>query len=148
MTSIGSFSLDPDVRFWRFTNQTRSGWISPRCEFSARPNGDYVAPRNSNEPIPIVFDTGATYCLMNTGLVEFLRLSDTGVERPISLADGTQAHFKVARGFVRIEGSDAKSMIFVAHHESASNRILLPISILKWYQVLLTHSESVWVEGL
>jgi hypothetical protein len=148
MTSIGSFSLYPDVRFWRFTNQTGNGKlkISLRCEFCAKPDGTYLAPQIFKKPIPIWFDTGADFCVMNTGLVESLCLSTAGDDQQIRLADGNHGWFKMARAFIRIEASDVVAQVNVAHNLTNPNRILLPSSILKFYQVLLTDSDSFWVE--
>lgn len=135
--------LDPAIPHWRFPNL--GGWITPAVEFSAKPNGPWVAPQQLPTAVTTLFDTGASFCLMNTGLVQELVLRDTGTTRVLRMANGAEDVFSLARGFLRLQGADHFMHLLVAHSErTRPDRILLPISALQYYRVLLTHSESFW----
>ncbi|HBH51748.1 MAG TPA: hypothetical protein DDY91_07640 [Planctomycetaceae bacterium] len=136
--------LDPAIPHWRFPNQA-GGWISPAVEFSAKPNGPWIGPGQLPKTVTTIFDTGAAFSLMNTGLVEELALRDTGTTRVLKMANGAEDVFSIARGFLRLERADHFMHLLVAHSEKTRrDRILLPVSTLHYYHVLLTHSESIW----
>lgn len=136
--------LDPTIPNWRFPNQD-GGWIAPAVEFAAKPNGPWIAPLQLPKGVSTLFDTGAAFCLMNSGLVQELGLRDTMTTRVLRMANGAEDVFPIARGFLRLQGADHFVHLLVAHSEKTRpDRILLPISALKYYHVLLTNSESIW----
>jgi len=136
--------LDLAIPNWRFPNQD-GGWITPAVEFTAKPNGPWISPQRFPKSVHSVFDSGAAFSLMNTGLVQELALRDTGTTRVLRLANGAEDVFPIARGFLRLEGADHFMHLLVAHSEKTRpDRILLPISAPRYYHVLMTHSESIW----
>jgi hypothetical protein len=144
MTSFGHFSVAEGVPSWSFKHHKR-GWVSASWEFSAKPSGPWLSPRDFNDDVEFVFDTGASRLLMSTGLVEFLGVSNMGAFRPVSMANGSKWNFRFAMMCVRLLGTDVVVPLEVAHGDVRPNRILLPRTLLQYYHVALTHSDSLWV---